>query len=206
MYLLSLSKIMNIFYGSFINHNKELILIPKTNLYFYLGDVNTVDEVKYKLLEWCSRSCFKAMPYRYTKKNREYQDDVLRKVNECLDMEFTREQMELIYTKLGNCINHELTMKFVSSGYDMKLLEESKMLNTINQKLEFHSVSGLMCKSHPKSIICKTPKNPFLLDVDNPRKYGGDREDVVVLQVMILEGGFLVEYVPKDVYEESLNE
>ena len=119
-----ISKIMNIFYGSFINHNKELILISKTNLYFYLGDVNTVDEVKFKLLEWCSRSCFKSMPYRYTKKNREYQDDVLRKVNECLDMEFTREQMELIYTKLGNCINHELTMKFVSGGYDMKLLEE----------------------------------------------------------------------------------
>lgn len=80
------------------------------------------------------------------------------------------------------------------------------MLNTINQKLEFHSVSGLMCKSHPKSIICKTPKNPYLLDMDNPRKYGSDREGVVVLQVMILEGGFLVEYVPKDVYVESLNE
>lgn len=80
------------------------------------------------------------------------------------------------------------------------------MLNTINQKLEFHSVSGLMCKSHPKSIICKTPKNPYLLDMDNPRKYGNDREGVVVLQVMVLEEGFLVEYVPKDVYKESLNE
>ena len=56
-----------------------------------------------------------------------------------------------------------------------------------------------MCKSHPKSIICKTPKNPFLLDMDNPRKYGGDREGVVVLQVMVLEDGFLVEYVPKSV-------
>lgn len=80
------------------------------------------------------------------------------------------------------------------------------MLSTINQKLEFNSVSGLMCKSHPKSIICKTSKNPFLLDMDNPRKYGGDRGGVVVLQAMVLEGGFLVEYVPKDVYEESLNE
>lgn len=120
-----ISKVMSIFYGSFINCENELILIPKTNLYFCLGNINTVTEMKYKLLEWCSRSCFKAMPYRYTKKNREYQDDVLRKVNECLDMEFTREQMELIYTKLGNCINHELTMKFVGSGYDMKSLEES---------------------------------------------------------------------------------
>lgn len=84
------------------------------------------------------------------------------------------------------------------------------MLNTnINQKLEFHSVSGLMCKSHPKSIICKTAKNPYLLDMDNPRKYGSqsrDSERVVVLQAMILEDGFLVEYVPKSVYEESLND
>lgn len=80
------------------------------------------------------------------------------------------------------------------------------MLNTINQKLGFHSVSGLMCRSHPKSIICKVPKNPFLLDIDNPRKYGGDREGVVVLQVMVLEEGFLVEYVPKSVYEKKENE
>lgn len=46
------------------------------------------------------------------------------------------------------------------------------MLNTNinnNQKLEFHSVSGLICKSHPKSIICKTGENPYLLDMDNPR-------------------------------------
>lgn len=83
------------------------------------------------------------------------------------------------------------------------------MLNTNinnNQKFEFHSVSGLMCKSHPKSIICKTKENPYLLDMDNPRttnKYG---VKVVVLQVMIIEGGFIVEYLPKDVYEESLND
>lgn len=84
------------------------------------------------------------------------------------------------------------------------------MLNTINQKLEFHSVSGLMCKSHPKSIICKTSENPYLLDMDNPRKrytnYYSKEEPVVVLQVMILEGGFLVEYVPKSVYENKEND
>ena len=63
------------------------------------------------------------------------------------------------------------------------------MLNTnINQKLEFHSVSGLMCKSHPKSIICKTEENPYLLDMDNPRKRDTTYtrykdEPVVVLQV-----------------------
>lgn len=90
----------------------------------------------------------------------------------------------------------------------------NRMLNTNinqNQKFEFHSVSGLMCKSHPKSIICKTEKDTYLLDMDNPRKRDTTYtrykdEPVVVLQAMILEDGFLVEYVSKDVYEESLND
>ena len=80
------------------------------------------------------------------------------------------------------------------------------MLNTINQKLEFHSVRGLMCKSHPKSIICKTENNPYSLDMDDPRKHHNDSRKMVVLQAMILEDGFLVEYLPKDIYEESLND
>lgn len=81
------------------------------------------------------------------------------------------------------------------------------MLNkNINQNLEFNSASGLICKSHPKSIICKSPKNPYLLDMDNPRTINEYGKEVVVLQAMILEDGFLIEYVPKSVYEEGLNE
>lgn len=34
-------EVMREFPGSFINHNNELILIPKTNLYICLRDVNT---------------------------------------------------------------------------------------------------------------------------------------------------------------------
>lgn len=33
--------------------------------------------------------------------------------------------IEHIYTNLGNGINHELCMKFVKSGYDLKVIEES---------------------------------------------------------------------------------
>lgn len=39
--------------------------------------------------------------------------------------EFKAEDMEYIYTNLGNGINHELCMKFVKSGYDLKVIEES---------------------------------------------------------------------------------
>ena len=42
-----------------------------------------------------------------------------------LDTHFTPEEIEYIYTNLGNGINHELCMKFVKSGYDLKVIEES---------------------------------------------------------------------------------
>lgn len=117
-------EVMKQFQGSFINCNNELILIPKKNLYFRLEDVNTPTELKYKLLEWCSRDCTSAIRYSQEWRNRRYQDDVLTRVNKCLGTNFTRDEMELIYIRLGNRCNRKLTQKFVSSGYDMKLLED----------------------------------------------------------------------------------
>ena len=34
--------------------------------------------------------------------------------------------MYWIYDKLGNAVNHELTIKFIESGYDLKLLYPQK--------------------------------------------------------------------------------
>lgn len=121
-----ISKIMNIFYGSFINHNNELILIPKTNLYICLRDVNTPTDLKFKLLEYCSRECTFVERYSQEWRNRRYQDDILLRINKCLGTNFTREEMELIYERLGNRCNRKLTQRFVSSGYDMKILEDKR--------------------------------------------------------------------------------
>lgn len=77
-----------------------------------------------------------------------------------------------------------------------------------NQKFNFdiNAVSGTIRKSHPKSIICKTRENPYLLDMDNPRTtasyYNSGYCEVVVLQVMIIKDGFIVEFVKKEDFEE----
>ena len=43
---------------------------------------------------------------------------MLKGINKALDTDFSDEGHEL-----GNRINHELTVKFVESGFDMKVLE-----------------------------------------------------------------------------------
>ena len=88
--------------------------------------MNTPTELKYKLLEWCSRDCSCALRYSQRWRNARYHDDVLERVNKCLGTNFTHDEMELIYDVLGNRCNHELTQRFVSSGYDMKVLRDKR--------------------------------------------------------------------------------
>ena len=42
-----------------------------------------------------------------------------------LGTDFTIEDMYLIYDKLGNAINHQLTLDFIANGYDMEFLKRS---------------------------------------------------------------------------------
>ena len=104
--------------GQIVTMNFELILVPRTNTYINLNHCSTPDEFKAEVIEGVSRFAFKAFTKPLCKEH-------LDGINKLLDTKFTPEDMEYIYTNLGNGINHELCMKFVKSGYDLKVIEES---------------------------------------------------------------------------------
>jgi hypothetical protein len=99
----------------FINHNFELIVEPKHNIYFRLEDVENELELKCKVLAWLSRPSCKGVSEYWQKRIRAI-------VNEYLETEFTFEEMQEIYTYLGNDCNRERTIKFIESNYDLKVL------------------------------------------------------------------------------------
>ena len=88
--------------------------------------INTQKDIICKLLEWCSRPIAKGEPYRQEKRNKEWKESLLSGYNEYLGTEFTQEDMYWIYDKLGNAVNHELTLKFIASGYDLNLVYPKK--------------------------------------------------------------------------------
>ena len=102
----------------------ELILVRKTNLYLVVHyDMNVLD-LKCTILEWLSRSACKGGSYRYERLNEKYQDKILECINYILNTSFSHEDIDKIYTYLGNGIHHSNTIKFVQSGYDMNLLQD----------------------------------------------------------------------------------
>lgn len=110
-------KIQRAFPKAYVTMNFELILVPRTNTYINLNHCSTPDEFKAEVIEGVSRFAFKG----FTKPLcREHLDGI----NKLLDSDFTPEEIEYIYTNLGNGINHELCMKFVQSGYDLGVIDE----------------------------------------------------------------------------------
>ena len=119
----SIKRLMDSFPNSFINHLGEIIVHRKSNTYFNLMDCKSELEIKCKVLEWLSRAAFKTCPYGSDRKNKEFHKFIRDGVNQYLGTVFTEEDMEQIYTYLGNAVNHEKTLLFAESGYDMGIFE-----------------------------------------------------------------------------------
>ena len=119
-------KLLKCFPGSYMNYLGECILCEKGNVCFTVKNCETETDIKCKLLECCSRSAGKGEPYRTEKKNIEFRQFVTNGINIYLGTDFTIEDMYWIYDKLGNAVNHQLTLDFIANGYDMEFLKRSE--------------------------------------------------------------------------------
>ena len=109
---------------SFINTALEFIAHKEANEWFRLEDCENEFDVKCKVLEWLSRGAFKTCPFNSNIKNEKFHNFMLNGINDFLGTDFTEDDMEIIYTYLGNRCNHERTVKFINSGYDMSIFPQ----------------------------------------------------------------------------------
>ena len=116
-----LKKLMSYFPDSFINRQLELILIPKTNTYFSLRDCLTKNDVISKVLMWCTRDIDKGEPYQQRKRNIRFYVENKERLEKYIGKNIG---VDVVYHRLGNGINKELTYKFIDSDFDMNLLYE----------------------------------------------------------------------------------
>lgn len=117
-------KLIHSFPRSFINGGLEFIAHKTANQYFRLEDCECEFDVKCKVLEWFSRGAYKTEPFDDYNKNEKLHEFMLNGINKYLGTNFSYDDMEIIYTYLGNRCNHQKTEKFIESGYDMSVLKE----------------------------------------------------------------------------------
>ena len=89
-----LKELMACFPNSYINHNLELILIPKTNTYFKIEDCECHLDVKEKIITWCSRAIAKGQPYANPNKNIVFRNHNLNNLNIYLHRNFNENDID----------------------------------------------------------------------------------------------------------------
>lgn len=141
-----LKRMLSVFEESFINSENEFIALlkfypsdnisslellnmktlrPKSvfvNEYFRLEDCENELDLKKKILAWLSRACCKT---QYSPKYDNYIHEYFRdRCNELLNVNFSENDWEKIYCRLGNDLNSKLCIEFINSNCDMNLLKD----------------------------------------------------------------------------------
>lgn len=124
----SIRKLLSIFNDGYLNPSLEFVIFHPfegkyCNIYFNAGTCKTELDVKRKVLEWWSRDAYKTKFY-YPKFDNQVYERLLNGINTFLDTNFDKNQIEIIYSKLGNACNSSLCEEFIKSGYDFTLLEK----------------------------------------------------------------------------------
>lgn len=114
--------LMECFPGSYINRFGEIIFSEKGNVYFTAKNCTDKEDIICKLLEYCSRSMTKGEPYSSTKRNNEWREQLVSSLNRYLGTNFDQEDMYWIYDQLGNAVNHKLTLRFIRSDFNLKIV------------------------------------------------------------------------------------
>ena len=112
--------------GLYRARTNEFIACVKGNAYFSLKGCRNRNDVIAKILEWLSRNAYKASPYSAESANKLYRRRIAKGINAFLDTDFTQEDYEVIYSRLGNAVNHKLTKDFIANGMKMSWLKEQK--------------------------------------------------------------------------------
>lgn len=137
-----------------LNYYNEFIAHRGANRHYgaaccKLGGCETEEDVIAAALEMLTIDCCKSTPFETLEANQCFHKYMLKGMNKLLGKSFTEKQYLAIYICIGNGINHQLTLDFMRSGYDLKVLRDSrterfismdKLLADLN-KLEYRARS-----------------------------------------------------------------
>lgn len=115
-------KLLKSFPGSFIDCHGWFHPFNNFRTCIDIRDCNSEISLCCWILPQLSAMVCTAKPYILKSKNERFRMLTLKKINDFFDTEFLLEDIELIYTRLGNNCNRPLCEKFVLSGYDMEVL------------------------------------------------------------------------------------
>lgn len=105
-----IKNLVSSFYGSYITNSDDFVV---GRFGFSLRDCQYPEDVDCNVLEWLSGPASERHEDFY----------ILQGINKFCFTDFSRDEMRKIYFCLGNARNHQKTLEFIKSNFDMNVLK-----------------------------------------------------------------------------------
>lgn len=111
-----LQRVFDCFPDGFLNRNFEFIVDRRANSYFSMNGVNDEADIGVRLLSSLSRDAYKSEPFATDRENRHFHARITSGLERWFQMSFSYDDLEMIYTYLGNGIRNDLARRFITEG------------------------------------------------------------------------------------------
>lgn len=118
-----IERVYDMFDTSFITPKNELILNKKWNVYFRLDNIYSPFFFDYKIISYLS---YYTASNHFGKTTKECKW-AMNKINRWFRHEFSYDDLQLIYCRIGCGQNEKLGIMFIGSGLDMTILKEDEV-------------------------------------------------------------------------------
>lgn len=143
-----LQRLRKAFPGGTVNYNNEFIAHRQANRQYgsaccSLRHCSTGIDVICAVIESFSYDCCKSRPFNTGDANVSFRIFMVTGMNEFLGTAFTENDFCTIYSYLGCGINRNLTVDFINSGYDLKVLIAQKKTLLISVEDLLDAINGV---------------------------------------------------------------
>ena len=111
-----LQRVFECFPDGFLNRHFEFIVDRRANSYFSMKGVNDETDMGVRLLSSLSRDAYKSEPFATDRENRDFHARITDGLECWFRMTFSQDDLETIYTYLGNGIRNDLARRFITEG------------------------------------------------------------------------------------------
>ena len=108
-----------------------------------LGGCKTEEEALAAALEMLTIDCCKSRPFEAPDANDRFHKYMQKGMNKLLGKGFTQKQYMEIYAAIGNGINHQLTVDFIRSGYNIGILRANRQERLISMDRLLATINGV---------------------------------------------------------------
>lgn len=122
----TLEQLRRCFPQSYINFDQEFIAHRRGGGACSLRGCDRPMELRCRVIEQLVRECCKTRPFKTAQANLQYRDYMAQGLGRFLGICLTEREWLAVYTALGNGVDRQLTMDWIASGYDLKVIRSRK--------------------------------------------------------------------------------